>query len=342
MNKILVIGPSWVGDMMMAQTLFLLLHQTRADLQLDVLAPAWSVPLLSRMPEVHQSITSPFAHGELSWRTRYRLGKTLRKSQYDQAIVLPNSLKSALIPFFAKIPKRTGWLGEHRYGLLNDIRYLDKIALPKMVQRFAVLAFSKGVSLPALLPIPRLQISAGQQTQALIAHELDHPKKPILALCPGAEFGASKCWPADHYATVARYYVEKGWGVWLFGSKNDVKIALDIQDKAHQGCVNLVGKTTLAEAIDLLSLTSCVLTNDSGLMHIAAALDKPLVAVYGSTSPDFTPPLSEKATIVQAEGEMPCRPCFQRECPLAHHACMQALLPGQVVKAIESSIILRK
>ncbi len=334
MSKILVVGPSWVGDMMMAQTLFLLLHQQQVDLQIDVLAPAWSLPLLSRMPEVNQAITSPFVHGELELRKRYRLGKSLRASQYGQAIVLPNSLKSALIPFWAKIPKRTGWLGEKRYGLLNDIRYLDKNALPKMVQRFSALAFASDEFLPERLPIPKMNISADQQDQALSTHQLTHPQKPVLALCPGAEFGVSKQWPEEYYAAVANHYLSKACDVWLFGSQNDVPTANTIQDKTGGRCVNLVGKTKLAEAIDLMSLVTFVVTNDSGLMHIAAALGKPLVAVYGSTSPDFTPPVSDKAFIAQAKGDIPCRPCFQRTCSLQHHDCMQKLLPEQVIDLI--------
>lgn len=334
MRNILVVGPSWVGDMMMAQTLFLLLHQNHDKLQLDVLAPAWSLPILSRMPEVRQSIVSPFAHGQLSLGDRYRLGKSLRAAQYDQAIVLPNSLKSALVPFWAKIPQRTGWLGEQRYGLLNDFRRLDKAALPRMVQRFAALAFPKGQLLPRDLPIPRLQISDLQQTQALSALDLSRPNEPILALCPGAEFGPSKQWPSAYYAAVAKHYLDLGWKVWLFGSKNDAAVAHEIQAKVNQNCLDLVGKTDLSQAIDLLSLATKVLTNDSGLMHIAAALGKPLVAVYGSTSPDFTPPVSKVAMIMQAKGDLPCRPCFKRECPLQHHDCMKKLLPSQVIQAL--------
>lgn len=336
MNKILVVGPSWVGDMMMAQTLFLLLREKHRDLQLDVLAPAWSFPLLERMPEVSTRIASPFNHGQLHLRKRCHFARQLRAQHYDQAIVLPNTFKSALIPWWAKIPKRTGWVGEHRYGLLNDIRQLDEAALPKMVQRFAALAFEKQAAMPDVLPVPTLSVSDALREAALQAHQITLSGKPMLALCPGAEFGSSKQWPTDYYAFVANHYLAVGWDVWIFGSKNDALAAEKIQQKTNGQCVNLAGKTQLAQAIDLLSLATVILTNDSGLMHIAAALDKPLIALYGSTSPDFTPPFSKKAVVMQAKESIACRPCFKRECPLSHHDCMQKLLPLQVIAMIDA------
>lgn len=335
MNKILVVGPSWVGDMMMAHVLFQLLHQQHQGLQLDVFAPEWSVPLLERMPEVTNPIPSPFHHGQLKLGRRYKLAKKLRLQHYDQVIVLPNSLKSALLPFFANIPKRTGWLGEKRYGLLNDARHLDKAVLPQMVQRFAALAFTKNTVLPGVLPIPKLTVTKAQQMDALKEHQLSvSNNRPILALCPGAEFGASKQWPASYFAAVANEKLSHGWDVWIFGSKNDAAFAQQIAENTNNRCVNLAGKTQLSEAIDLLSQVSAVLTNDSGLMHISAALDRPVVALYGSTSPDFTPPMSENATILRAPVDLPCRPCFKRECPLVHHDCMKKLVPDQVLAVL--------
>lgn len=330
MRKILIIGPSWVGDMMMAQVLFQLLRQQNKGCELHVLAPAWSQALLSRMPEVQKSIVLPFGHGQLKLRARYEFAKQLRSENYDQAIILPNSLKSALIPYWANIPKRTGWLGEYRFGLLNDIRYLDKKQFPKMVQRFAALAFSRETLLPANLPIPHFSIRHSDVDLALQKQGLMHTAQPILALCPGAEFGSSKCWPPSYYAAIANQKLNEGWAVWIFGSLNDQHIADAIQTQTQQRCINLVGKTALSEAVDLLSLAHCVVTNDSGLMHIAAALDRPVIALYGSTSPDFTPPLTDQAKIVKLN--LSCQPCFKRECPLKHHDCMKLLLPERVLK----------
>jgi len=336
MNKLLIVGPAWVGDMVMAQCLFKLIKQRQPETQIDVLAPAWSLPLLARMPEVKNAIVMPLGHGQLDLKTRYRLGKQLRAAHYDQAMVLPNSFKSALVLWFARIPRRTGWRGEMRWGVLNDIRYLDKKRYPLMIERFMALALDKNEKLPANYPLPELQISAASQQEALTNHHLTSPTHPVLALCPGAEFGPAKRWPEEYYAAVANAKLQEGWDVWLFGSPKDQETTNKIMQLTQNRCVNLSGKTSLAEAVDLLSLSTCVVSNDSGLMHIAAALRKPLVAVYGPTSPTFTPPLHDAAKILQLSLE--CQPCFQRECPLKHQRCMRDLLPQQVLTAMQQVV----
>ncbi len=327
-SKLLVIGPAWVGDMVMSQVLFALLAEQQPERQIDVLAPAWSQPLLERMPQVTKGLVLPFAHGELNMAGRYQLGRSLKNEGYTQAIVLPNSYKSAFIPVFAGIPVRTGWVGECRYGWLNDIRTLDKTKLPLMIERFAALAFPKDAKLPQQLPAPHLQVSEVTVQEALVKHQLNTAQK-ILALCPGAEFGSSKRWPSEHYAKVAQAKIDEGFQVWIFGSKNDAIVAEEIISQVKGNCHNLAGKTSLAEAVDLLSLANLVVSNDSGLMHIAAALNRPLIAIYGSSSPEFTPPLNPEAHIVRST--LSCSPCFQRECPLQHHRCMKELLPEQVL-----------
>ncbi|MGL4316377.1 MAG: lipopolysaccharide heptosyltransferase II, partial [Pseudomonas sp.] len=299
--RILIVGPSWVGDMVMAQTLFVCLKQRHPDCEIDVLAPEWSRPILERMPEVRAALSFPLGHGVLDIASRRRIGKSLA-GQYDQAILLPNSLKSALVPFFADIPLRTGWKGEMRYGLLNDIRTLDKERYPLMIERFMALAFESGVEIPKPYPQPRLVIDEASRAAALAKFNLTLDR-PVLALCPGAEFGEAKRWPAEHYAKVAELKIRAGWQVWLFGSKNDHPGGEDIRNRLIPGLreevVNLAGETSLAEAIDLMSAAGAVVSNDSGLMHVAAALNRPLVGVYGSTSPQFTPPLADQVEIVR-------------------------------------------
>jgi heptosyltransferase-2 len=322
--KILIIGPAWVGDMVMAQGLFRLLKQQSPEVEIDVLAPEYTRPLLERMPELHETLTLPFKHGDFLFFKRWEIGKQLRIKKYDQAIVLPNSWKSAIIPFAANIPLRTGWLGELRFGLLNDVRYLDKKKYPLMLQRFIALGLPQHATLPDKLPKPKLITSSIQIPPA---------RKRILAVCPGAEFGPSKRWPHEYFAEVANHYLSNHWDVWLFGSAKDHPIAEHINELTEHRCNNLCGKTSLGEAVDLLANVTLVVTNDSGLMHIAAALDKPLVAMYGSTDPSFTPPLSPLAKI--AAIELPCRPCFQRECPLHHHKCMRELLPAKIIEVSE-------
>ncbi|PIQ43770.1 MAG: lipopolysaccharide heptosyltransferase II [Gammaproteobacteria bacterium CG11_big_fil_rev_8_21_14_0_20_46_22] len=331
--KYLIVGPAWVGDMVMAQTLFKAIKQREPSAHIDVLAPAWTNALLARMPEVEKAIALPVGHGEFKLIQRFKLGRRLAKSHYDQAIVLPNSLKSALVPFFAGIPKRTGWMRECRYGFLNDWRRLDKIQYPLMIERFLALGLPKGPALEKPYPHPHLQVDLASRDVAVKRLGLQ-ADKPIVALCPGAEFGPSKRWPAEYFAELANSLIAQGYAVWLFGSKNDEVIAQAIQTKTHEACVNLCGQTNLAEAIDLLSLAQAVVSNDSGLMHIAAALNVPVVALYGSTSPDFTPPLSDKVAVLKLDLE--CQPCFQRVCPLGHWRCLRDLQPAKVEAALSA------
>lgn len=331
MPRVLVIGPAWVGDMVIAQSLFMLLRDREPTVDIDVLAPGWSMPLLRRMPEVRAAIEIPVQHGELALRTRYRLGLALRPHGYDWAIVLPNSFKSALAPCWARIPRRTGYRGEWRWGLLNDIRRLDKRRLPMIVQRFLALGLAPDGELPAAVPIPRLRSDPVSLARTLTRLSLRRPDGRLLALCPGAEFGPAKRWPAAHYARVARDLAAEGWTVWALGSVRDAPVCQTVVDQAGTG-VSLAGATSLEEAIDLLSLADVVIANDSGLMHVAAALERPLIALYGSSDPGYTPPLSPRAQIMRLG--LPCSPCFKRECPLGHLACLQNLDPGQVLARI--------
>ncbi|MBB2898600.1 lipopolysaccharide heptosyltransferase II [Pseudomonas sp. AS2.8] len=332
--NILIIGPSWVGDMVMAQTLFVCLRQQHPDCQIDVLAPEWSRPLLERMPEVREALSFPLGHGAFELATRRRIGQQLR-GRYDQAILLPNSLKSALVPYFAGIPTRTGWRGEMRFGLLNDIRTLDKARYPLMIERFMALAHAPGAELPKPYPRPRLAIDPASRDAALARFGLSLDR-PVLALCPGAEFGEAKRWPAEHYAAVADARLRQGWQVWLFGSQKDAPGGEEIREWVTPGfeedVYNLAGRTSLAEAIDLLSCAGAVISNDSGLMHVAAALDRPLVAVYGSTSPGFTPPLASQVEVVRLGLE--CSPCFDRTCRFGHYDCLRLLQPSLVQEAL--------
>jgi len=305
--KILVIGPSWVGDMMMSQSLYRTLKAEHPTAEIDVMAPAWCRPLLARMPEVNQALSMPLGHGALALGERRRLGHALRASGYDRAYVLPNSFKSALVPFFAQVPRRVGWRGEMRYGLLNDIRVLDKAAFPLMVQRYVALAYDKqriqrAEDLRQPLLWPQLQVSDEEIAETTAAFNLtDH--RPIIGFCPGAEFGPAKRWPHYHYAALAQKLIDQGYQIALFGSAKDneageqIRAALD--DDARGFCMNLAGETQLEQAVILLASCSAVVSNDSGLMHVAAALNKPLIALYGPSSPDFTPPLSDKAKVIR-------------------------------------------
>jgi heptosyltransferase-2 len=290
------------------------------------------------MPEINKGILLDIQHGQLAISERYRVGKSLRSTEYDQVFVLPNSFKSALLPFFARIPLRTGWKGESRYGLLNDLRYLDKHKLPLMVQRFCDLADVAGKPEEYDGQTPPPALSTDTENLAGLMHLLQlDTEKPVLGLCPGAEYGPAKQWPARYYAKLADHHIRQGGQVWIFGSAGDIKVGEQIESgiaaEARSSCVNLTGKTSLLDVIDLISRTSYVVTNDSGLMHIAAALNRPVVVIYGSSSAGFTPPLSDQAESVSLGLE--CSPCFKRECPLGHTNCLQQLKPEQVVEVLD-------
>lgn len=329
MNRILVVAPSWVGDCVLMQPMLRRLVQRHPGVQIDVLAPPWTEKLLQLMPEVSEVIINPFPHGALQLGERRTLGRRLQANGYDQAIVLPNSLKSALVPWFANIPLRTGFTGEMRYGLLNDARKLDRRKLPLMVERFAALAEERDTEIQRPIPSPTLEVSEAQRAASLtkLGLSLD---KPVVVFCPGAEYGPAKRWPAHYFAELAQRLRGKGYAIWLIGSPKDKEVADKIVALGNEPCRNLCGDTDLTDAVALLSCAKLVVSNDSGLMHIAAALDKPMLAIFGSSSPEFTPPLSDHARVLKLD--MSCSPCFKRECPLGHFNCMLQLTPQEVAR----------
>ena len=294
----------------MAQPLLTRLKASGATL--EVLAPEWVAPVVRRMPEVDQVIAAPFRHGPLQLGERWRLGRELRRRGYEAAIVLPNTWKSALVPFLAGIPRRVGYVGEFRYGLLNSTRQSTNAPMPL---HYARLAGEPGSELPR----PHLDVSPA---------EIDETKRRFgiagryVVLCPGAEYGPAKRWP---------YFRELAEGLGntlILGSASDHDAAAGITG------TNLVGKTSLDEAIRLIAGAEAVVSNDSGLMHVAAALGRPQVALFGSSSPEHTPPASDKARVLWLRLE--CSPCFERECPLGHFRCMKEISVDQVMGVLKS------
>ena len=296
-----------------------------------MLAAPWALPVYRRMPEVARAIPLPFGHGDLKLGERRRFAKTLPK--YDRAFVLPNTFKSALIPWHADIAVRTGYRGEMRYGLLNDLRRLDEKALPLIVERYAALAQAPGEPREGPVPEPRLAVDEAARRATLAKYGLDD-RKPVAVLAPGAEYGPAKRWPVRHFAALAGMLAARGYQVWLLGSQKDAEITAEVQRLAGGGCVDFAGRTSLDEAIDLMSFAARVVTNDSGLMHVAAALDRPMAALFGSSSPEFTPPLSAKARVISLR--LSCSPCFQRVCPLGHTNCLVTLEPTRVLAELEN------
>lgn len=332
--KVLVVAPAWLGDTVMIQPM--LAEIAKLGAVIDVLAPNATQAVLSRMAEVRQTFNLPVGHGQLLWSVRRDVARQLRQQHYDVAYILPNSWKSALIPWLARIPVRIGWRGEWRYGLLSDVRKLDKQRYPLMVERFLALAYPPRVRVTDVKPTPKL-VSLPRE-QALVLDKLGLGlDKPVLALCPGAEYGPAKQWPASHFAGVARHYLAQGWQVWLLGGPKDKAVtdAILAASDHHEACIDLAGKTSLTEVIDVLAQVHGVVTNDSGLMHVAAALGRPLVAIYGSSTPSFTPPLSEQSAILKPK-QLACSPCFERTCRFSHYRCLTETEAKQVITALNA------
>lgn len=306
MQRILVVAPNWIGDALMAQPLLTRLKASGAAL--EVLAPEWVAPVMRRMPEVAKVISAPFRHNALQLRERWRLGRELKRRGYETAIVLPNTWKSALVPLLAGIPRRVGYLGELRYGLLNSVHRKTQASMPVHYARLA------GSDAPELAQ-PHLEVTAAEiaETTRRFGIHGDY-----VVFCPGAEYGPAKRWP---YFKELSERIERP--VVLLGSKNDAAAAQSIAAK------NLVGKTTLDEAIRLIGGAAAVVSNDSGLMHVAAALGRPQVALFGSSSPEHTPPASDQARVLWLRLE--CSPCFARECPLGHFRCMKDITTDAVL-----------
>jgi len=336
-ERILIVAPSWVGDAILSEPLVALLRDPFEDPIVDVLVHSWCAPVYERMRGIRRIIENPIGHGRLDLAGRRKLARELKGEGYTHSFVLPNSWKSALVPYLARIPKRVGYKGEARYGLLTDARRLDKRAMPRLVDRFAALAVPLGRLVP-MAPSPVLVPDAANRAAAMRALRLK-ADRPVVILCPGAEFGAAKRWPPNQFAELAAMFLRNHLQVWIVGSPND-KLAADavlnsLGDNVRK-VRDLTARTDLGTAIDILSSASLVVSNDSGLMHAAAAVGVPLVALFGSSSPLYTPPISPLAQI--AKIDIACSPCFKRECPLGHFKCMRELKPPIVYNLARTAL----
>jgi heptosyltransferase II len=322
----LIIAPQWIGDAVMTEPLLGRLH-ARGE-RITVGALPWVAPVYRCMPQVAEVIEFPFAHGGLQFKARRSLAKQMQ-GRFDTAYVLPNSLKSALLPLLAGIPKRVGYLGEARVGLLTHrIKNPSKDKRPPMVAFYSALSGEADFDQDR----PKLKVGDAEVEQTLKTLGLQRSQYAIFV--PGAEYGPAKRWPAAHFAALAQ---QLDMPVLLFGSGKDAALCDEIVALAPQHTTNLAGKTSLAQAIHAQAASKIIVTNDSGLMHVAAALDVPQVAIFGSSSPLHTPPLSSAAQVLWLKNDvtyqpaLDCAPCFERECPLGHTRCLNDITPAQVL-----------
>lgn len=324
----LVIAPQWIGDAVMTEPLLRRLHARGETLTVGALP--WVAPVYRAMPQVSAVIEFPFQHGGLQFKARRSLAKQI-DGRFDSAYVLPNSLKSSLLPFLAGIPRRVGYLGEARVGLLTH-RLKNPKNKPPMVAFYSALSGDRdGLDQDR----PQLRSDPQQVAAVLAVHRLE--AQGYFVFAPGAEFGSSKRWPAGHYAQLAQLLDRP---VVLLGSGKEAPLCDEIASAAPGKCRNLAGKTSLAEAFALIAGAKAVISNDSGLMHVAAAFGVPQVALFGSSSPLHTPPLNERARVLWLKDDpayqppLDCAPCFERECPLGHHRCLVDLQPDRVIAAL--------
>ena len=331
MAKYLIVGPSWVGDMVMAQSLFITIKQRDEEAIIDVIGPSWSSPTLARMPEVRNAITLPTSHGEWGIKTRRNLGKSLRHKQYDHAIIMPRSWNSALVPFFAKAKHRVGFTGEQRYILLNERRKLDKNILNQTVKRFTSLGLPISEAYPpnAISP-PKLRVDAHNQKALFETYQLAN--RPAIALMAGAEFGPSKQWPIAYFHDLAKSAIQSGYQIWVLGGPKDADDGNRIIEGLGNFAYSLCGKIKLVDTIDLLAAADKAVSNDSGLMHVAAAVGTEIHGIYGPTSEHFTPPLTHNKVIHNLH--LKCSPCFKRICPLGHTNCQNLLTPDIIISHV--------
>jgi heptosyltransferase II len=343
MHGILIIAPNWIGDAVMTQPLLAALKAQYPESNIDVLASTWVAPIYRACSEVHQVIEAKFEHKQLQWGLRTQLAKELATNKYQTCFVLPNSFKSALIPWLADIPFRVGYRGELRFGLINlSLDNPSKVNRPPMVEHYLALsqllsAEQSEATAPHLTPKLNISTTAKQSVQTkLLSANIDLTN--IYVMCPGAEYGPTKRWPTSHFADLAQRLIASNSStqIILLGSKGDRVLAQEITSQAKQdACIhNWCGDTSLDEAIALIGMSKAIVSNDSGLMHIAAALKTPQVAIFGSSDPAHTPPLSDKAKVIWLN--LPCSPCHQKVCPLGHLNCLNDILPEQVFATLNT------
>jgi len=343
MHGILIIAPNWIGDAVMTQPLLASLKKQFPNSQIDVLASNWVAPIYRACSEVNQVIEAKLEHQQLQWSLRKQLAKELTEKNYQACFVLPNSLKSALIPWLANIPFRIGYRGELRFGLINmALANPSKIDRPPMVRHY--LALSQLLSEEQIDLIndeltPKLNVS--DEAKKSVETKLNSSNiqtSDIYVLCPGAEYGRTKRWPGSHFAQLAQKLIASNPcnQIILLGGKGDQRLAQEIflATKEDSRIHNWCGNTSLDEAIALIGMSKAVISNDSGLMHIAAALKTPQIAIFGSSDPAHTPPLSEKAKVIWLH--LPCSPCHKKECPLGHLKCLNDILPEQVFATLNT------
>ncbi|MBO0716903.1 MAG: lipopolysaccharide heptosyltransferase II [Rhizobiales bacterium] len=331
-SPILVVPYMWIGDFVRCHSVIKLLNSRFPDRPVDVLSTTLCSPLTDYMPGLRRAIVVDLPRSRIALKHQWALARRLKREHYGSALIMPRTWKSALAPFFAGIPERTGFVGEMRFALLNDVRYGER-RLSRMVDRCAALALPPAAALPPAWPLPELKVARAEIESWRRAHGLASDDTPAVVLAPGA-VGPSKRWPASAYAALTRRLMAEGFAVWVVGGPEEKSLAAEI-----------IGDTTardltghdLRNAILALAAAAVAVSNDSGLLHVAAALGTPAIGIFGPTSPWHWAPLNPLAATIETKSKVECRPCHKPVCRLVHHRCMRDIPPEDVLAAIRQS-----
>ena len=331
-SPILVVPYMWIGDFVRCHSVIKLLNTRFPDRPVDILSTTLCAPLTDYMPGLRRAIIVDLPRGRIALKDQRALARRLRHENYGSALIMPRTWKSALAPFFAGIPERTGFIGEMRFALLNDLRYGEQ-RLPRMVDRCAALALPPAAELPREWPMPELKVTRTEIESWRRQRGLAFDTRPVIALAPGA-VGPSKRWPASAYATLTRRLIAEEFAVWIVGGPDEKSLAAEI-----------IGDTTardltghdLRNAILALAAAAVAVSNDSGLLHVAAAVGTPAIGIFGPTSPWHWAPLNPLAATIETKSKVECRPCHKPVCRLVHHRCMRDIPPDEVLAAVRQT-----
>jgi heptosyltransferase II len=332
-SPILIVPYMWIGDFVRCHSVVTVLRRRFPDRPVDLLATTLCAPLADYMPGVRQAIVADLPRGRLALSLQTALAERLKREGYGMALTIPRTWKSALAPFLAGIPQRVGFAGEARFLLINDVRFGER-KLPRMVDRCAMLALPRGAERPAQWPMPELKVAASEAAAWRARRGLAADGRPVVALAPGA-VGPSKRWPSASYAALARQLTADGISVWILGGPGEKSLAAEIA--GDSGARDLTGDD-LRDAILALASASAAISNDSGLLHVAAALGIPSIGIFGPTSPWHWAPLNPLAAVVETRSALDCRPCHKPECRLLHHRCMRDIVPEQILAATRGAL----
>jgi len=332
---ILLVPYMWIGDFVRCHSVVQLLRQRFPDRPVDVLTTTLCAPLLDYMPGVRKGIVWDLPRKRLALPEHRALAARLASEGYGSALVMPRTWKSALAPFLASIPERTGFAGEVRFGLLNDLRFGEK-RLPRMIDRCGALALPRNAPLPAEWPKPRLDVPADAAARWRAERGLPDDGRPVVAFAPGA-VGPSKRWPATYFGELARALTDRGLSIWVLGSPAEAPLAAEIVIAAGPHALDLTS-TDLRNAILALRVAGAAVSNDSGLVHVSAAIGTPTIGIFGPTSPWHWAPLNPLAATIETLTDVPCRPCHKPTCRMSHHRCMRDIPSTQVLTEVQRAL----